>query len=824
MATTTSTSPTSDLTTPGGGFVSTDPAVRARLAEMQQQVLASATPQAAASERLRLAGAATAQQADQMRTPGTSAYDAISRMISSPSSGSAVTSEPYRNRIEDATQQVASRVTTPLSGTSAGQNTNLNQTVQGADQFNRDSVDEDPLFKLIGQRREQLREENQRLTDSIRANFENRLTATKEDQRAETGMNAMALARGGALGTSGSGLAFMNKLEISHRSEINALETQRNDALRLAAQAASKEDFELLGKQIDRADKLEKEFNDAQQRRVDNLLKYKQIEKIEKEELSETLSALAAAGQTLDDLPDGYLDFQERASGLPAGTGRFVFEASQKEQALKAKKDDLAMRKDEAALQRETYDIASQIVDIQAKVPRGQPIKIGDATYYGMGTGHLKSGVEVDKSGETVYYEFDPYTKKMTTYKTGIHRQQDGDELVFDGQGRPFWANKYTKSLEYAGKPTQWQQIIPEGSDGGQCGTFFRTVTGIADPKTGLIPNDLEGKIRLTDPTLTPDKLQVGDGFVSDEGGWSGHIGLINTITDVDGRKLLTLTESNRNLDEKVTHTKQIWADDPRFKGFIMSRGKIAPAFRTGTDAPTPGSVTFAPKVTAEDKAPVTKEINGVTHQWNATTKGWDPIVSSGPQPTTDPRVLKLKDSVKTDFQELLGMQNQIQTLKDLKANQDTGPLAAMTNKARAQVNMANPTLLDMNATAEDLRSLIMKSRSGSAVSESEVKRLATFLPSVSDNDQLFNSKLKTLETKYNAMMDFHAKSYGFKDAADFRSALGIGMAVDTERVANSSSISKIQGPDGTPYEYDLSKPDQKAEYDQALAAGWKPL
>lgn len=793
MANTVPTSPTSDLTTPGGGFVSTDPAVRARLAEMQQQVLANASPQAAASERLRLAGAATAQQADQMRTPGTSAYDAITRMISSPSSGSAVTSEPYRNRIEDANQQVASRVNTPLSGTSAGQNTNLNQTVQGADQFNRDSVEEDPLFKLIGQRREQLRLENQQLTDSIRANFENRLRATQEDQRAETGMNAMALARGGALGTSGSGLAFMNKLEISHRSEINTLETQRNDALRLAAQAASKEDFELLAKQIDRADKLEKDFNDAQQRRVDNLLKYKQIEKIEKEELSETLSALAEAGKTLDDLPDGYLDFQERASGLPAGTGRFVFEAAQKEQALKAKKDDLAMRKDEAALQRETYDIASQIVDIQAKVPRGQPIKIGDATYYGIGTGHLKSGVEVDTSGESIYYEFDPYTKQMKTYKTGIHRQQDGDDLVFDGQGRPFWANKYTKQLEYAGKPTQWQEIIPEGSYGGQCGTFFRTITGVADPETGLIPNDLEGKIRLTDPTLTPDQLQVGDGFVSNEGGQTGHIGLINTVLDVDGRKLLILTESNRNYDEKVTHTKQIWADDPRFKGFIRSRGKVAPAFRTGTDAPAPGGVTFAPKP-VEQKPPVTKKINGIDQQWDEKTKTWKPITSTVPQ----------SEQANQMVQDALDTITAIKNSKGLAgAVGAKGPtsLFGYLDKPIAGTEAAGVVVqIDRLKSLLALENLKYLKGLG-AMSDREFATIQSVSSALSRDmtEKAFKEELGRLETVLKNRTSSAAAS-------------------------PSEESGRLRGPDGVTYEYDLSDPDQKEEYDQAVANNWQPL
>lgn len=785
MATTTSISPTNDLTTPGGGFVSTDPVVQARIAEMNRQVLANASPIGAATEQARMAGQITSQQADAIRSAPPSIFTELSRLQNSPSQGSAVSSQPYRSQVEDATQQVQSRINTPLSGTSAGQNVNLNETVQGADQFNRNSVEEDPLYKLIGQRREQLRLENQQLTDSIRANFENRLRATQEDQRAETGMNAMALARGGALGTSGSGLAFMNKLEISHRSEINTLETQRNDALRLAAQAASKEDFELLGKMIDRADKLEKDFNDAQQRRVDNLLKYKQIEKIEKDELTETLSALAASGKTLEDLPDGYLDFQERVAGLPAGTGRFVFEASQKEEALKKRKEDLEMRKDEAALQRETYNIASQIVDIQSKVPRGQSIKIGDATYYGISTGHLKTGVEVDENGQTVYYEFDPITKKMNTYDTGIHKQQDGWKMTFDGEGRPFWVNEKSRQIEYAGQPSAWQQIIPEGSQGGQCGRFFNSLTGLG------VGDSLESKLKVADPGLTPDALQIGDGFVTSEGGWTGHIGFINNITDVGGRKLLTLTESNYKRDEKVTHTRQVFADDPRFKGFIPSHDKVAPALRSGTDAPT--VPTFAPKP-VEQKAPIVKKINGVDQQWDEKTKTWKPVSTATPAQGSDANQM---------------VQDALDTISSIRNSPGLAGAVGMKGPTSLFGYFDKP--IPGSAAAN---TVVQIDRLKSLLALENLKYLKG-LGAMSDREFATIQSVSSALSRDMSEKDFKAELDRLENTLKNRTSTVS---------APSASTGRLQAPDGSTFEYDLSDPEQKAEYDQAVAANWKPL
>lgn len=70
----------------GDGYTSNDPSVQSRLAQMQQQTLASASKPAYTAEALRMSGGATAQQAEAMKTPtaGSPAAAALASVQSKP--------------------------------------------------------------------------------------------------------------------------------------------------------------------------------------------------------------------------------------------------------------------------------------------------------------------------------------------------------------------------------------------------------------------------------------------------------------------------------------------------------------------------------------------------------------------------------------------------------------------------------------------------------------------------------------------------------------------------------------------------------------------
>lgn len=199
----------------------------------------------------------------------------------------------------------------------------------------------------------------------------------------------------------------------------------------------------------------------------------------------------------------------------------------------------------------------------------------------------------------------------------------------------------------------------------------------------------------------------------------------------------------------------------------------------------------------------------------------------AGYTPEGNSKFQKISDTAKMEFRDLLTMEDQIRTLETLKSTgaegreQDTGPLAAGTNAMRGWINMANQNLLDIDATTQDLKSNIMKQRSGAAVQEAEVKRLSKFLPTVSDNDQVFNRKMRHLRETYNTMLQNQAKIYGFADLDAFKKQFGIGTAEATPTPATNTVT--VTSPDGASrVTYDLSDPAQKAEHEEALKAGYK--
>lgn len=157
-----------------------------------------------------------------------------------------------------------------------------------------------------------------------------------------------------------------------------------------------------------------------------------------------------------------------------------------------------------------------------------------------------------------------------------------------------------------------------------------------------------------------------------------------------------------------------------------------------------------------------------------------------GYKPAGNAKFQKMSDGAKSEFVELFGIGSMIENLKYMKSipgmvwsEADTGPFAAATNAVRGWFNIANPNLLDMNTETQNLKSGIMKERSGAAVGESEVKRLSQFLPIVSDNDQVFDSKLANLEKNYSIMLENKAKLYGFDNLDEFKKQFGIGSALE---------------------------------------------
>lgn len=446
----------------------------------------------------------------------------------------------------------------------------------------------DPRMKILDDLQKQQESRYNETQRRISDQFEQGRRSMEQQQRSQTGQTSVMLARMGALGSTGSGVAYMNSLEVSHQGALGQLESQRQSAIFDAEDMFNKDRVELAFKRLDTIDKISEQAVKLSETRKKNLALGKEVS-------DKNLGQLAQAGYTSEELSDSgyfdYLDQEAKAQGveLPKGYSKRMFETEQKVQGMKLEKAGLQNRK-------MVVDMAKDIYGLINDAPPGQILNIGGEQYFGTG----KNAVSIDEDGIGRAMLVDPNTGEVTIRNYGKFGKAEAGsfEMIPDDYGGVFIFNKKTgQYVSDTDSPTitdRWSKMIPDGTKGGQCGTFVRMMTGLVDPKTGLIPNELAGKVALTDPALLrdPSRLQIGDTFVQSTNQPWGHIGLINAIDKLpNGRIQLTLTESNYKLDERVTNTRKMFVDDPSIKGFASTSGSLSEELtgEAGPPAPTRG-------------------------------------------------------------------------------------------------------------------------------------------------------------------------------------------------------------------------------------------
>lgn len=90
-----------------------------------------------------------------------------------------------------------------------------------------------------------------------------------------------------------------------------------------------------------------------------------------------------------------------------------------------------------------------------------------------------------------------------------------------------------------------------------------------------------------------------------------------------------------------------------------------------------------------------------------------------------------------------------------------TGPVAGRVGQAAQTVGGASDDFVNLNANISQIKANFMKAISGAAVSEQEAQRLAAFLPSVNDQENVIQIKLQNLEENLQATRDSLYKSAG---------------------------------------------------------------
>ena len=549
---------------------------------------------------------------------GGSALNTVSGMGSNTGSSSSVTSsysagrdQVFSDRMKTASQPYVPELVASWTDESGGyhpasvtrpnpeQASALAASAGGSQGFNPSMIQSDPRYQLLQDQADRMNEQRAQTISDAGASYdvaEHRLAAQQDQQ---SGAAAVQLARMGGLGTSASGLSYLQSLDAKHMEALNDLQIQKQAAINQAQRAYDQQQYDIVGKQLDVANQIEQQYYQHKNDQIDNLIKYRQLQQYEKKDAQETLSSMAAAGITADQLPQDYLSHLDEVQGVPYGTSEALFSLAQSEQESKQKLAGIELQTKEVGLAKIIQEVqgfsqeqAGKLVDVLNKVPAGHTISIDGVDYAGWNTGNVKNGVEIDNNGQATGWTFDPASNTWSTQSLGyIGSKKDGFSLQFDNQGHPWNYNPATGQLvPVSQSQTNWASLFPDGTVAGQCGAFVNKLTGLGvgdslypDPKTGD-----PGKVSKIDRTIgTPSNpLQIGDVVVQSIGGWTGHVALVNSMyKGPDGKTYLRLTESNYHKDGKVTNFRTIAAEDSTVVGF--GRGNLAPALRTGTDSPS---------------------------------------------------------------------------------------------------------------------------------------------------------------------------------------------------------------------------------------------
>ena len=577
---------------------------------------------------------------------------------------------------------------------------------------------------------------------NIQRNVQEQTQAAQSAQKIASGASRAQLARMGALNVTSAGIQYMNDLNNQHVAELNKITRAGLDALNEAQRAKEGGDLELLSKKLDAVRQNKLDIQQANANYLNELQTMAQISKLQRDSVSESINAMVSAGFDPDTIPQGLLETYDVKAGYLPGTTRGMMEMAQMEQY--------------AAVETNNMDRATKMVDLLNKIPYGEPITIGESTYYGMKSNDLDWKLEVDNTGRGTAVVFDPLTGGFSTQNLGyIGSPKNNFQLQFDGEGKPWNFDPTTGQLFYAGPSSaNYSGVIPDGTDfnwadpeggyfTGECGEFIRWYSN----GSVRVGNSLEEKKAIIDDSIggKDNPVQVGDIVVQNIGGWTGHIAVVNSVeTDSNtGKTIIRLTEANRNNDGKITNTAQVALDSSTIVGFARPP-EINFDMAVGTDIRT--APEFTPKVDikpdlVQDGQPY-KLVNGV----------YKPITVEKTPAQIEAETLKKSEEYKN---QLLVQQDLNQRLDTINSVLDSNALSLMVGpnflsrrsilNAAAYSNFSGEADLIASkvkqiTSQETLNALINAKAKGAtfgALSEGELKIL-------SDSATILNDATKT--------------------------------------------------------------------------------
>ncbi len=458
--------------------------------------------------------------------------------------------------------------------------------------------------------------------DATKAQYDQLIAEADRQKQQGMAKNLVAAGqRGGLMNTQFAGIAALmptvggnfvgaggelNRIQSEYDLNISNLKAQKLSAVVAAEEAAReaiktgrKEDLDAAIVAYDMARTANEDYNNIVREKADAISAFEtkqlELQAYERETAGQTIDAMVASGVSPDEIPGYYFDDLDKKSGYPPGTTKGLMEVAIAEQAATSVESEIAQ--------------AQKMVDLLNDLPVGATIDIGGQTYSSLNKGEFTTGTETDVGGNMYLWKYNKDTGEMTTEYIGNFGNQKYTDVksnegaivrVFeDGTQRIMFDPRQLNGGYAQGGLVE---IFPEGSTSPftrpndptgdiatECGAFVNDLTGLG------VGNSLESKLAKTDSGITSENARIGDVFVQ-AAGTTGHIGIINGISTVNGETYYTVTESNWSKDPNdptiglVTHTRQIKASE--VLGYARPGFKNE-AYNFGTDALDIEGLTF---------------------------------------------------------------------------------------------------------------------------------------------------------------------------------------------------------------------------------------
>lgn len=604
------------------------------------------------------------------------------------------------------------------------------------------------------------------------------------------GVAAVAPVNGGSfIGAGGE----LNRIQSEYDLNIQNIRAQQIQAVsetqRLAKEAirtGRKEDLQAAEDAFTLAKSLNDDHNAMVAEKVKALADYKtqqlQYQQYARETASGTIDAMVKSGLDPATVPDDVFASIDAQGGYVPGTAKGMMEVSRAEAEAQSAKDQI--------------DQADKLVGILTKLPVGQSINIGGTDYMSLQTGSLKTFSADDGDGNTTLTTLNEDTGEMTSHTLYGVSKKDGWTFQ-QNNGVGLWVNPNTQQVQVAFDGNQPNNGVaqgglidafPEGSvtpftrsSGGldrasECGAWVNDITGIG------VGNSYQSKVDKMDASIDETNSQIGDVFI-EKAGTTGHIGIINSKSVVNGQVMYTVSESNWSkqpgTDGKIgiiTHTRQVPASE--ITGYARP-GFKDPSYNFGTDSVTPNTQEALKNYAAkpgEDQKIV--KIDGQDYVLNPTTGQYEKPNIAGAATAANPvvdsamtslaQIKKIRES--PGFNNAVG-QSGTQRFSGFRPGRDTAFIGLVRK-------LTNTDVLDelINAKAQGATfgalsegELNLLKESANTISGWEKKDKDGNVVGYKVNQKTFKAALDDLEAKYN---DAIAKAGGTVPATSSTSTL----------------------------------------------------